>query len=135
MPRRARSGVAVRVISLPSKLILPAEARHRPMMVRRQVVLPAPLRPSSMVSECCGTEKFTPCRMWYWPMWVFTPASCRRSGTRYPAEPSGRDTKIGFLHDRRGDDFGRLAIGDELALMQHDDAVGERPDHVHLMFD
>ena len=30
---------------------LPAEARHRPMMVRRQVVLPAPLRPSSMVSS------------------------------------------------------------------------------------
>src|SRR5687768_2174030 len=110
MPRRARSGVAVRVISLPSKLILPAEARHRPMMVRRQVVLPAPLRPSSMVSECCGTEKFTPCRMWYWPMWVFTPASCRRSGTRYP--------EIRFLHDRRGDDFGRLAVGDQLALMQ-----------------
>src|SRR5687767_3322598 len=127
MPRRARSGVAVRVISLPSKLILPADARHKPMIVRRQVVLPAPLRPSSMVSEFGGTEKSTPCRMWYCPMRVLTPRSSRRSGTS--------DAQIGFLNDRRGDDLGRLAVGDELALVQHDDAVGERPDHVHLVLD
>ena len=30
--------------------MLPCEACHRPMMVRSVVVLPAPLRPSSMVS-------------------------------------------------------------------------------------
>ena len=43
--------------------IAPREARHRPMMVRRHVVLPAPLRPSSMVVRPAGASKSTPCRM------------------------------------------------------------------------
>src|SRR6266550_4947437 len=105
--------------------MVPADARHSPMIVRRQVVLPAPLRPRSMVSDFSGTEKSTPCRMWYWPICVFTPASWRRSATR--------DPQVGFLHDRRGDHRGGLAVGDELSLVQHDDAVGERAHHVHLV--
>src|SRR5439155_2169045 len=127
MPRRASSGVGVRVMSCCSNLMLPADARHRPMMVRRQVVLPAPLRPRSMVSELGATAKSTPCRMWYWPMCVLTPRSSRSSDTR--------DTQIGLLHDRRGGHFGRRTLRDELALMQHDDAVGERAHHVHLVLD
>jgi hypothetical protein len=31
--------------------------------------------------------------------------------------------------------LGRLAVGDQPALVQHDDAVGERADHVHLVLD
>src|ERR1051326_5870649 len=89
--------------------MLPAEARHRPMMVRRHVVLPAPLRPRSMVREFGSTPKSTPCRMWYCPMRVLTPRSASSSATRHP--------QIGFLDDRRGDDLGGCAIGDELALM------------------
>src|SRR6267142_2052543 len=127
MPRRASSGVGVRVMSCWSNRTLPAEARHRPMIVRREVVLPAPLRPRSMVSEFGATLKATPCRMWYWPMCVLTPLSCSRSGTS--------DSEIGFLHDRRRNDFGGRALGDELALVQHDDAVGERAHHVHLVLD
>src|SRR6266850_1755464 len=127
MPRRASSGVGVRVMSCWSNRTLPAEARHRPMIVRREVVLPAPLRPRSMVSEFGATLKSTPCRMWYWPMCVLTPLSCSRSGTS--------DSEIGFLHDRRRNDFGGRALGDELALVQHDDAVGERAHHVHLVLD
>ena len=45
---RAMSGVEAEVMSRPSKTMLPAEACHRPMMVRSVVVLPAPLRPSSI---------------------------------------------------------------------------------------
>ena len=47
----------------------------------------------------------------------------------------GGDAEIGLLHDRRGDHLGRLAVGDELAVVQHDDAVGERAHHVHLVLD
>src|SRR5437870_969337 len=112
--------------------MLPAEARHRPMMVRRHVVLPAPLRPRSIVREFGATAKSTPCRMWYWPMCVLTPRSSRSSGTSDAPERSARDTQIGFLHDRRGDHFGWRAFGDQLALVQHDDAVSERTHHVHF---
>src|SRR5205085_8048573 len=116
-----------RVMSCESKRTLPAEARHSPMMVRRQVVLPAPLRPSSMVSEFGATAKSTPCRMWYCPMCVLTPRSSSRSGTR--------DAQIGFLHDGGSNHVGRRALRDELALVQHDDAIGERAHHVHLVLD
>ena len=50
------SGDSDCVISEPSKRTVPAEARHRPRMVRSVVVLPAPLRPSSMVSSPRGTQ-------------------------------------------------------------------------------
>src|SRR5690242_17881370 len=107
----------------------PADARHRPITVRRQVVLPAPLRPSSMVSEPCGTSKSTPCRMWYCPMWVFTPA--RESS----ALCTGSDPEIRLLDHGRGDHLRGLAVGDQRALVQHDDAIGERAHHVHLVLD
>ncbi len=57
------SGVSRRVISSPSKRMLPRDAFQRPMMVRSVVVLPAPLRPSSIVNPPAGTLKSTPCRM------------------------------------------------------------------------
>jgi hypothetical protein len=60
------------------EVMRPCEARHRPMMVRSVVVLPAPLRPSSMVSCPRGTARSTPCRMWYAPMCVCTPCSVSR---------------------------------------------------------
>src|SRR5438876_2421945 len=107
--------------------MVPAEARQSPMMVRRHVVLPAPFRPRSMVSEFGATAKSTPCRMWYCPMWVWTALSSRRSGTS--------DAQIGLLHDGHGDHFGRRALGDELALVQHDDAVRKRAHDIHLVFD
>ena len=46
-----------------------------------------------------------------------------------------RHAEIGFLHDGRRDDGGRLAVGDERAVVQDDDAVGERAHHVHLVLD
>src|ERR1043165_5343473 len=62
--------------------------------------------------------------MWYWPMCVLT-----------SERPSTRNPNIGFLHDRRGDYGRRVAVGDELSLVQDDDAVGERAHHVHLVLD
>src|SRR3954464_9710581 len=135
MPRRARSGVSSFWISLPPNRMVPPEARHRPMIVRRQVVLPAPLRPRSMVSEFGATLKSTPCRMWYCPMCVWTALSSSRSATSDASERWARDTKVGFLHDRHRNHFGRSALGDELPLVQHDDAIGERPHDIHLVLD
>src|SRR6185503_15176474 len=62
--------------------------------------------------------------MWYWPMCVLTPF---RSSTGH--------SEVGLLHDRRGNHGRRIAVGHELALVQDDDAVGERAHHVHLVLD
>src|SRR3954464_5075907 len=97
------------------------------MIVRRHVVLPAPLRPRSMVSEFGATLKSTPCRMWYCPMCVWTALSSRRSGTRHP--------EVSLLDDRHGDHLGRRALGHELSLVQHDDAIGQRAHDIHLVLD
>ena len=43
-------------------------------------------------------------------MWVWTPDNIRRFSA------TGRDSQIGFLHDRRSDDFGGRAIGDQRKL-------------------
>src|SRR5882724_1751252 len=97
------------------------------MIVRRQVVFPAPFRPRSMVSEFGATLKSTPCRMWYCPMCVWPAVSSNRSGTS--------DAQIGFLHDRRGDHIGRRAFRVERPLAQHDDTIGERAHHSDLVLD
>src|SRR4051794_7973836 len=122
MPARAMSGVESFVMSRPSKTMLPLLAFHRPMMVRRVVVLPAPLRPSRMESPPRGTTRSTPCRMWYWPMWVWTPDRVNK-GSGIGSDNFGC-SKIGFLYDFRLHDFARLAVRDQGAVVQHDDAVG-----------
>ena len=58
------SGVAKPLIDWPRNRKSPALAAHKPMMVRKVVDLPAPLRPSSIVTWHSGTRKSTPCRMW-----------------------------------------------------------------------
>src|SRR5881398_960979 len=116
MPARAMSGVPSRVMSRPSKRIVPPLACHMPMMVRRVVVLPAPLRPSRTARPPRGTTRSTPCRMWYWPMWVWTPDRVSKGSGMF------RCSKIGFLYDFRLHDLERLAVRDQGAVVQHDDA-------------
>src|ERR1700722_12285507 len=130
MPARAISGVAQAVMSAPSKGTAPADACQSPMIVRSGGVLPAPFRPSSMVNAPRGTARSTPCRMWYGPMCVFTPDRLRSGGAS-----DIRHSQIGLLHHRQRDHARRIAVGDEFAVVQHDNAVGERAHHIHLMLD
>ena len=51
---------------LPSNSIAPVE-RTMLQIARSVVVLPAPLAPSSVVSEPSLSEKERPCRAWTWP--------------------------------------------------------------------
>lgn len=48
---------------------------------------------------------------------------------------SRRQAEVSLLHDRRSDHLRRLAIGHELPVVQHDDAVRELAHHVHLVLD
>src|SRR5262249_53315172 len=128
IPRRAMAGVSSPAMLSPANTIRPREARHRPMMVRRQVDLPAPLRPRRTVMPPSGTAKLTPCRMWYWAIWVWTP-SRMSSGS----DTRGLHAQIGLLHDGGGHYFRRGTIRHQAAVVQNNDAVRERPDHVHLV--
>ena len=120
---------------------LAGRACHRPMMVRSVVVLPAPFRPSSVVTRPrahgeidavqdaiaadIGVDAFEPQQR------------CRRSrhcsGPRRDSRPC--DAEIGLLHLRQRHHLGRRAVGDQRAVLQHDDAVGEPRDHVHAVLD
>ena len=67
MPRRARSCDFMRVISVPLKRTVPLRGGLSPMMLRRSVVLPAPLRPSTPISPAGSSSSETLCRMWLVP--------------------------------------------------------------------
>src|SRR5215470_692337 len=133
MPARAMSGAAQPAMLRPANRKVPRLGFHNPMMVRKVVVLPAPLRPSSTVMAPSGTAKSTPCRMWYCPIWVCTPCSSN-SGSAMARAP-GRYTQIGLLYDRRGNHLGRSTIGHQASVVQDDDAVGEASHHVHFVLD
>jgi hypothetical protein len=73
-------------------------------------------------------------------MWVCTPSRVRRASLMRPPDaglawrrPLRGDTEIRLLHHRRGDHLGRLAVGHQRAVVQHDDAVGQFAHHVHLV--
>ena len=61
-----RSGLSPSIGS-PNSLISPSCGFRKPMMVEMQVVLPAPLRPSSASTPPGCSEKLTPCRIWLSP--------------------------------------------------------------------
>src|SRR5262245_17114320 len=133
MPARAIACAAQPPIGWPANVTCPRLGFHKPMMVRSVVVLPAPLRPSRTVMAPAGTAKSTPCKMWYWPMWVCTPLSVS-SGSAMAAAP-GRNAEVGFLHDGRADHLPRRTVRDQAPIVEHDDAVGETAHHLHLVLD
>jgi hypothetical protein len=75
--------------------------------------------------------------MWYAPMCVCTPAKRQQRRGLMPAAlrraRTGRDTACCTIGDAITG-LG-LAVGDELAVVQHDDPVGELAHHVHLVLD
>ena len=65
MPRIRWAGSAW--IGLPSSRTSPDTGRSSPEMVRRVVVLPAPLLPIRLTTCPCSTEKVTPRTAWMAP--------------------------------------------------------------------
>ena len=49
--------------------------------------------------------------------------------------PASVHAEIGLLHHPARDHFCRRAIGDQHAVLQHDDAVGQPRHHVHAVLD
>src|SRR5919112_3453789 len=59
----------------------PSRRRRIPMMARKVVVLPAPLRPSSVMVSPSRMSRSTPCRTWLSPYQALRPRTSRRGAS------------------------------------------------------
>src|SRR6266536_5167821 len=105
------------------------------MIVRMVVVLPAPLRPSSTVTASGRIRSDTPCKMWCWPMWVWRSSTSRMLVSINLARTGHAAAEVGRLDlEVLADRLGR-AVGDQAAVLEHRDRVGQRHHHVDLVLD
>src|SRR5258708_19634740 len=99
-----------------------------PMTDFRVVVLPAPLRPSSVTSSPRPISKPTPCRMCDSPY-----QACKSATLSNASAMTGPD--IGFDHGGILRHRGVGALGQDFATRQHGDRGGEGGDHGHVVLD
>src|SRR6185312_14327081 len=102
-----------------------------PMMAFSVVVLPAPLRPSSVTTSPSCTSNVTPCRMCDSPY-----QACRSLTDKSAARASSMaDTHISFAHFRILRDGGVVAFGQDSPARQHGDLVAQVLDDAEIMLD
>src|SRR5882757_1867819 len=142
MPIRAILSEEARVMSVSLKRIAPVRLPMMPITDFSVVVLPAPLRPSSVTTSPAFTLKLMPCRIWDSPYQAsrFSTAS---TGAR-PAAVTVRSAifasamtcpQIGFLDALVLGQFGIVAFGKHLAAGQHRDNIGQIGDDAQIMLD
>src|SRR6185436_15188858 len=124
-PRRTMACVARPAISAPSSWIEPCQARTRPITVLSSVLLPAPLAPiSATISP------------------RFTSSDTSRSTGEAPYPLETRSSRSMLFHSEVGVDHRALAphgigrtLGELLAVMHHDDVLGEAHHEAHVVLD
>src|SRR5229473_1767937 len=130
-PRRAISCVRRRWISSSRNRMRPARGRRYPMMARRVVDLPAPLRPTRQTTSRSFTSSETRRRMWL--DWMKTSmASTLSTG----ASRSSRTAADHHVYDPRvGADRGGGRVGQHPTLVEGDDPVRVAEHDVHVVLD
>src|SRR5262245_17291417 len=127
MPSLATSKGRNPAMSRPAKWIDPDRAAYCPMMVRKVVDLPAPLRPTRQTSSPAPTSIVTRRR-------ISLPSMSTLRSLMVSIGPQA------FAHDR-GDDMGigkkrpGRQVGKHLALRQRDNALRIGGDQVHIVLD
>src|SRR5689334_8496696 len=130
-PRRAILSLERPMSSLPSWRTDPVRLPTMPMMDLSVVVLPAPLRPSSVTTSPARTSNETPCRTWDSPY-----QACRPSTASNGASPSAMtDPEIGFAHAGIGGDRVIVAFRQDAPPRQHRDAIGEIGNDAEIVLD
>src|SRR2546423_46543 len=127
MPRRAMALEASRIVSAPANLIEPSRRATMPKIDFSVVVLPAPFLPKSVTTSPCATSNSMPCRMCDSPYQALSPRTSSRLGM--PGSEIG-------LHDLRV--LGHrlvIALGEDLAALEHCDAVREGGHHRKVVLD
>src|SRR5690349_9657 len=130
-PARARLSGEALPRSAPPQVTVPSTCRCRPMTERRSVVLPAPLRPTSVTTSPGSTRRSTADRTLASPYQAERPETSR----------VWSDMLFSGLPEVGGDDLlvvADLLVGalcEDLARLQDGHGVGERADHVHVVVD
>src|SRR6185295_2089202 len=96
------------------------------------VVLPAPLRPSSVTTSPGRTSNVTPCRMCDSPYQACKPSTASNG---WPDASVMARPHIGLAHVRIVRHRRVVALGEHAAAREHGDAVGERRDDAQVMLD
>src|SRR5271166_2922523 len=123
MPRRAMRFEERSTSSCPAKAMLPRRWPMMPMIARKVVVLPAPLRPSSVTSSPSPTVKSMPCRICDSPYQASSPAT--RSISLAAAASAMPGPHIGLDHLGIFRDLGVASLRQDLAAREHGDRVRE----------
>src|SRR5438876_11437950 len=121
MPRRAMAFEGSRMVSVPPSLIDPSRRPTIPMIDFSVVVLPAPLRPSNVTTSPSVTSNSMPCRMCDSPYQALSPFTSNSLGMAGP--------EIGLDHARVLGHGVVVAFGEDLAALEHGDAIRQRRDH------
>src|SRR3989442_10925211 len=121
MPSLAIAFEGSRMVSVPRSLIDPSRRATIPMIDFSVVVLPAPLRPSSVTTSPSRTSKSMPCRMCDSPYQALSPLTSSTLGMSCP--------QIRLNHARILGHGGVVAFGEDLAALEHGDAIRQRGDH------
>src|SRR6478609_11609081 len=132
-PSRAIRSELERIVSLFSNRTEPWRLPTIPMIDLSVVVLPAPLRPSSVTTSPGRTSKLTPCRMWDSPY-----HACRsltlRSGVE--AAASGMILPQVGLHDLRvAGNGGVVALGQDFPELKNRYVLTEVRDDRQIVLD
>src|SRR4051794_40387342 len=118
-------------MSRPSKRIEPAVAGVRPMIERTVVVLPMPFRPIRVTISPADTASDMPNSTWLSPYRVSMASTARRCS----AMSNLLFAKIRAANLGVGADFSGFTRGDDAAIDQHGDAIGEREHRLHVVLD
>src|SRR5689334_20432407 len=117
MPQRAIAFDESLISSRPSNCTEPDRWPTMPMMDLSVVVLPAPLRPSSVTTSPARTSNVTPWRMCDSPYQACNPLTVRIGASGMP------DPHVGLTHFRIVRDRLVIAFRKHAATRQHGDAV------------
>src|SRR5436190_20578242 len=126
--------VGMPMIGWPVNEIEPDTGLRYPMMVRKVVVLPAPLRPTRHTSWPAATASEIPRRMRLLWMSTVRRSMASMSGPRL-GSLAGHLTDDGGDELRIAEEFRRRAVGEHLARLQRHDAAGVFGNEVHVVLD
>src|SRR5688572_19448005 len=127
-PRRAIAFEGLPISSCVPNVTDPCRLVTMPMMDFSVVVLPAPLRPSSVTTSPVRTSKSTPCSTWHSPYQALSPLTAR-------SDSGMRLAQISLDHQRVGGHRPVIALGQDLAPLQHRDGVREVGHHREVVLD
>src|SRR5690606_12826197 len=130
MPWRAVRCSGTRSMSLPSTRMLPLRLRMMPTMARSAVVLPTPLRPSSVTVSPSCTSRSMPCSAWLSP---YQALSSRTASSAVLSVIFG--SHVGGAHTFVLADAAVVTAGEDFPALQHRDLMAEVGDHLEVVLD